>query len=351
MNSYVNHHNILICDDSLTNVLILSKLIETEVRNTSITSLTDPRKVLPQLEQQDFDLILLDLEMPGLNGFEVLYQIRQRWEMDQLPVIILTGSTGADLRNKSLSNGANDFMNKPFDQAEICLRVNNTLKIANAHKVLSSEKTKLESLVQDRTQELDKTVENVIQLLGMIGEYKDTETAKHVLRVGKISQVLALGAGLPADLAYLLEKAAPLHDIGKVGVPDRILLKQGPLDEEEMRIMKQHTEHGYNLLSGNDALVIQLARSIAATHHERWDGNGYLHGLSGESIPIEGRITSIADVFDALVSERPYKQAWSYKEAADYIVKESGKAFDPKLILVFQQHLDDIIHIQKELAD
>jgi len=351
MNSYVDHNRILICDDSLTNVLILSKLIEAQVEHACITSLTDPQQVLPQLEQQDFDLILLDLEMPVLNGFQVLDQIRQRWEIDQLPVIIITGSEGDNLRNRSLSNGANDFMNKPFDQAEICLRVNNTLKIAKAHKVLSSEKHQLESLVQNRTKQLDRTVENVIQLLGMIGEYKDTETAKHVLRVGKISRILALGSGLPADLAYMIEKAAPLHDLGKVGVPDRILLKQGPLNPDEMEIMKQHTQHGYDLLSGNDAHVIQLARSIAVTHHERWDGQGYLRGLKGNSIPIEGRITSIADVFDALVSERPYKKPWSYKDATNYILKESGLAFDPSLVLTFQQHLDEIIQIQQEYAD
>jgi putative two-component system response regulator len=351
MNSYVHQNKILICDDSLTNVLVLSKLIEEEIEQPAITSLTDPYKVLPQLESNEFDLILLDLEMPGLSGFDVLHQIRQRWKMDQLPVIILTGSTGAELRNKSLSFGANDFMNKPFDQAEICLRVNNTLKVSKAHKVLSSEKNQLEALVQDRTKELDQTVAYLIQLLGMVGEYKDTETAKHVLRVGKISRILALGYGLPADLAYMIEKAAPLHDIGKIGIPDRILLKQGPLDDEEMALMKEHTSHGFNLLSGSQAMVIQLARGIASSHHERWDGKGYHQGLKGESIPIEGRITSIADVFDALVNKRPYKPAWPIEKAVDYIVNESGKAFDPNLVIVFQQHLDEILQVETELAD
>lgn len=351
MNAFHDLNRILICDDSLTNVLVLSKLIEDEIDSPSITSLTDPRKVLPQLETHEYDLLLLDLEMPGLNGMEVLQLVRQRWQMDQLPVIIITGSQEDDIRKKSLLFGANDFMHKPFDQAEICLRVNNTLKVSKAHKVLESERNKFEALVQERTKELNRTVEYLIHRLGMVGEYKDNETAKHVMRVGQISRILALASGLPADLAYMLEKAAPLHDIGKIGVPDNILLKPGKLDAGEWEIMKQHTKYGFDLLSDSDSTVIQLAQTIAATHHERWDGQGYYQGLKGESIPIEGRITAIADVFDALVSERPYKEKWSSEKAVAFIAQESGKAFDPNLVLVFQQHINEVKEVQRQLAD
>lgn len=351
MNSFSSLNRILICDDSLTNVLILSKLIEQEVESSSITSLTDPFKVMPQLEHDEYDLILLDLEMPGMNGIEVLRDIRSKWQMDQLPVIIITGSQKENIRTRSLSYGANDFMHKPFDQTEICLRVNNTLKISKAHKVLENKKNQLEALVQRRTQELDITVEYLIHRLGMIGEYKDDETARHVQRVGKIARVIAEGYGLPADLCYMLEKAAPLHDIGKIGIPDRVLLKPGPLDPDEWELMKMHTRYGFELLSGSNSPVIQLARSIAASHHERWDGKGYFQGLSGESIPIEGRITSIADVFDALVSHRPYKECWPVQRAAEYILEQSGSAFDPKLVIVFEQCIDQIITIERELAD
>jgi len=351
MNNEVLNLKVLICDDSITNVMILEKLLESE-GFTDVTKLTDPTKILPVMLEENFDLLLLDIEMPGMNGFEVMQQISESPVAKQLvPILILTGKQGAEIRNKALESGAQDFVNKPFDQTEVVLRVNNLLKVRLAYLSQSRLAQELEQKVKERTAELDAATNSLLKSMAQAGEMRDTETGMHVLRVGQYARVLSDAFGLPADISYLIEKAAPLHDLGKIGIPDSILLKQGKLEPDERETMNTHAELGANLLSEHQSMLMQLAASIALTHHERWDGEGYPKGLSGESIPVEGRITAISDVFDALTTVRPYKDAWPIEKAVELIKSEAGKQFDPNLVELFIENIDDIIKIRKQYDD
>lgn len=347
----MNRNNILVCDDSLANVMLLSRLIEKQMNNSSTTPITDPLEVIPALNKQDYDLLLLDLEMPEMRGSELLKLIRQHWSMEQLPVIIITGTQDTDTRNECLSSGANDFMNKPFNEIEVCLRIKNTLQVKHANGALAEHNSLLDKKVKARTAELDNAMDFLVHCLGSVGEFRDSETGRHVLRVGKYSRLLAEAYGLPDDLVFMIEKAAPLHDIGKVGIPDNVLLKPAKLDGTEWDKMRKHVDYGYKILNGSRSNVIRMAQSIAISHHERWDGEGYPRQLKGEAIPIEGRITAIADVFDALVSKRPYKDAWVISDALANLKEQSGKAFDPTLIQLFMDNLDEIASIYHKYSD
>lgn len=342
--------NVLVCDDSITNAMILMELIEIEV-GVNVITLTDPRKVTPTLSEQSIDLMLLDLEMPYMNGFEVMEVVRKGYEPDQLPIIIITGVEGSNARKRALVNGANDFLNKPFDQIEVVLRVKNLLKIRKSYIQHEENTQLLEHEVQQRTFELNQSIQSLLHGLAVAGELKDNETGKHVMRVGQYSKIIAEGISLPKSLVKMIELTAPLHDIGKIGIPDKILLKPGRLDDEERAIMNQHTTYALSLIGSHDSPLIQMAKSIALSHHERWDGEGCPRKLIGESIPIEGRITAIADVFDALTTIRPYKKAWPLDEAINYIKDQSGKAFDPLLVKVFIEKIADIVKVKEELAD
>ena len=342
--------NILVCDDSFTNALLLSKLIDEQI-GCSVITLTDPRKVAPVVASQPIDLILLDIEMPHLDGFEVMNMVREKYEPDQLPILIITGCEGVDTRNRALSNGANDFLNKPIDQIEVELRVRNLLKIRNSYLLHEQNEHNLEEQVNQRTKELNYSIKALINSLATAGELRDNETGKHVQRVGQYAKVLAKGLSLPTEICEMIELTAPLHDIGKIGIPDSILLKPARLTDEERQVMNNHTTYPEVLVGPHDSPLIQMAKTIATTHHEKWDGSGYPNRLSGESIPIEGRITAIADVFDALTTVRPYKDAWPVAEAVAYIEEQSGKSFDPSVVSVFMKNKDDIERISKELAD
>ena len=341
---------ILICDDAVTNVMILSKLCESEGFD-KIETLTDPRKVMPAIEESDFDLLLLDIEMPHMNGFEVMNRVREKYCKETLPILILTGLQDVDTRNRALSEGASDFVNKPFDQTEVLLRVKNLITLRQAYKLQESLNHELELKVSKRTEELNRATETLIHRLALAGELRDNETGQHVVRVGEYARLLAEEAGLPEDISFMINKAAPLHDIGKIGIPDSILLKPDQLDDSERHVMNSHTQMGADLLGDHDSLLIQLAASIAKSHHEKWDGTGYPNKLSGESIPIEGRITSISDVFDALTTERPYKQAWSIEEALEHLQAEAGKSFDPALVQLFVNNIDKVKSIHQTYRD
>ncbi len=341
---------IVICDDSITNVLMLSQIVK-DICSAEIIQITDPRKIAPTLANQVVDLLLLDIEMPHINGFDVLMNVRETYPQEVLPIIIITGVLGTETRNKALRLGANDFVTKPFDPVEISLRVKNLLKVQQVHKTTQITNQQLEQKVTQRTQELEAAVVSLMHCLAIAGELKNNETAQHVIRVGKYARVLAQGYGLPTKLAQMIEKTAPLHDIGKIGIPDNILLKKGKLTSEEQTIMKQHTLYGQKLIGSQESLLLQMAQSVALNHHERWDGSGYPNGLKGESIPIEGRIASLADVFDALTTKRPYKEAWSIERAINKIQQSSSTHFDPMIVEIFTQRIGEFADIMKEFAD
>ena len=341
---------ILICDDAVTNAMILAKLCESE-GFTNVEMVTDPRKVIPVMEQREVDLLLLDIEMPHMNGFEVMKQVRDKYGDEVLPILILTGLQDTETRNRALSEGATDFLNKPIDQTEVILRVKNLIKIRHAIKLQKNLNDALEKKVQERTDELNSATETLIHRLALAGELRDNETGQHIIRVGEYARLLAEKVGLPSDICFMINKAAPMHDIGKIGISDNILLKKDQLTDEERETMCNHTNYGSKLLSDHDSLLVQLAASIAKSHHEKWDGTGYPDKLSGESIPIEGRITAVSDVFDALTTERPYKKPWPIEKVIELLKEESGKSFDPTLIDIFIDNLDEVMQIKETYAD
>lgn len=344
---------VVICDDSITNVMILTKLVEAE-NVGQIHSFTDPRKLLAHLtaHARSTDLLLLDIEMPYLSGFDIMRILRNELRgAANFPVLIITGLQDKETRHHALLDGANDFLSKPFDPTEVELRVRNLLRVQRALRLQEDLAHRMEQEVERRTRELNEAVDTLVHRLALAGEMRDNETGLHVARVGRYSRLLADGLGLPPELCFMIEKTAPLHDIGKIGIPDSILHKRGELDGDERRIMNTHTEKGAELLGEHDSMLIQMAASIARSHHERWDGSGYPLGLRGESIPIEGRIVAVSDVFDALTTKRPYKDPWPVERAVEYMRANAGSHFDPSVVRVLVERLEDMVAAMAALQD
>ena len=341
---------ILIVDDNSSNVMLLEKILS-QANYENVQSTTDPRDVKDLYRKAPFDLILLDLRMPEMDGFQVMEQLAHLVEGDYLPVLVLTAQTDSDTRYKALEMGAKDFLTKPFDKIEVLQRIYNLLEVRILYNQQRDQSVILEAKVRERTQELTDTRLEIIRRLGRAGEYRDNETGMHVIRMSKSCQRLARAAGLGEDAAEMILNASPMHDVGKIGIPDSILLKPGKLDDEEWKVMMTHTEIGADILSDHSSDMIRMAQSIAITHHEKWDGSGYPNGLKGEAIPIEGRIAAICDVFDALTSDRPYKKAWPVKKAVKYINDNTAKHFDPQLVELFNQVLPDLLGIREQHAD
>jgi len=342
--------HILIVDDEPANVKLLEKLLTREgYRHIQTTS--DSREVESLCRRTRFDAILLDIRMPHLDGYAVMDLLKREFFHDYLPVLVLTAQTDRETRLQSLTHGAKDFLTKPFDQLEVLTRIKNLLEVRLLYNQLARHNQQLEALVHQRTEELYNTRYEVIKRLGLAAEYRDNETGNHIIRMSQYAYLLARALGLPESTAEIIKNAAPMHDIGKIGIPDRILLKPGKLDPDEWQIMMTHVTIGANILSGSDSELMLTAKRIALHHHEKWDGSGYPNGLRGEEISIEGRICALADVFDALVSERPYKTAWSLEDALAWIDAQSGKHFDPQLIPRFRDILPEVQRIMIEYAD
>ena len=335
--------NVLIVDDQLLNIKLLEKILK-QAGFTNIFSTTDSRQAVPLYLEHQIDLLLLDIRMPHMNGFDVMAELNRVISNDYLPILVLTAELTSEVRAKSLESGAKDFLTKPFDQLEVLQRINNILEVRLLHNQIKHQNEILEDEVKKRTLELENSRYEVIERLGQAAEFKDNETGNHILRMSKYSRLLAQAKGLSEDQVDLIFLAAPMHDIGKIGIPDNVLLKPGKLDPDEWTIMQTHVTLGAELLSGSDEIpLMETAKNIALTHHEKWDGSGYPNGLSGEEIPIEGRICAICDVFDALTSERPYKKAWPIEKAIDLIRQESGRHFDPSLVPLFESILDEVL--------
>jgi putative two-component system response regulator len=286
--------------------------------------------------------------MPHIDGFHVHDQLSSLNDPLMPPIIYLTARDDRDYRIKALSKGARDFIGKPFDLEELLMRVNNLLQAHLSVKMLHNQKDTLEALVTERTQELYQSRLDVVQRLGKAAEYKDEETGNHILRVSNSSALIARTLGWAERDVELIYNAAPMHDIGKIGVPDNILLKPGKLDDVEWRIMQTHTIIGAELLQGDTSDLLSMAREIAISHHEKWDGSGYPYGLKGKDIPESGRIVAAADVFDALTSERPYKRAWAIDDALNLLREGTGQHFDPEVVEAFFHNLDEILSYRNE---
>ena len=332
--SLLTTSRILIVDDQPSNVMLLEGILQEE-DFTSYRSVTDSREVLPAFLAHVPDLVLLDLQMPYLDGFAVMEQLRACIAPgDFLPILVLTADVTPGAKRRALSEGALDFLTKPFDATEVILRIKNLLHTRSLHLQLQKQNEALDQKVRERTAELEIAQIEIVERLALAAEYRDDDTGEHTSRVGQTAAQIAEALGWTEPEVGLIRRAAPLHDVGKIAIPDSILLKPGKLTPQEFECMKTHTRLGAQILSGGRFSLLQLAEQIALTHHERWDGTGYL-GLRGESIPMAGRIVAVADVFDALTSERPYKKAWPRNEAIQEIQRQSGRHFDPHLVEIF----------------
>lgn len=342
--------NILIVDDQAVNTQLLEKILR-QAGYRNIFTCTDPTQVTERYFEHQSDLLLLDIRMPVMDGYQVMQALQQAVIDDYLPVLVLTAELTSEARGRALSSGAKDFITKPFDQLEVLQRIKNLLEVRLLHKQVLDHNLKLELEVRKRTEELEQSRLEIIARLGRAAEYKDNETGNHILRMSHFAGLLAKAANLGEKFSASIELAAPMHDIGKIGIPDYILLKPGKLDDDEWEIMKTHVDIGADLLAGTDVPLLSMARNIALTHHEKWDGSGYPRGLKAEEIPIEGRICAICDVFDALTSERPYKRAWPIEDALQYLRQQAGSHFDPDLIPLFEKILDEVLTFRVQHMD
>ncbi|NTW03400.1 MAG: response regulator [Oscillochloris sp.] len=331
---------ILIVDDQEVNTRLLELVLRRE-GFSNIRSVIDSYEAIPTFATYHPDIILLDLLMPGIDGFAIMELLRRRIpEGDYLPILVLTADSTPETRRRALALGAKDFLTKPFDQIEVMLRIWNLLETRFLYRQIQRQNQQLGVQVKKSLRDLDEAQMEVIGRLAQAVEYRDEDTGQHTLRVGRISAMIARVLGLDDDQVELIRRAAPLHDVGKIAIPDQILLKPGKLTHEEMEHMKQHTSIGARLLAGSRLELLQVAHEIALYHHERWDGNGYPHGVKGAAIPICARIVAVADAFDALTHERPYKDAWSINRAVEELRFHQGTRYDPQIIDALVQVLE-----------
>lgn len=325
---------ILVVDDEPANVRLLERILRRD-GYTDIRTTTRSSDALASAATQPPDIVLLDLHMPELNGVEVIRGLRSLSPWTYPLVVVLTGDASAEAKADVLSAGAKDFITKPFDTAEVLLRIRNLADLRVVHNRLQQANEQLEEKVRQRTAELEEARLDVLDRLAMASEFRDDTTGQHTRRVGAVAEGLARILGLPDSEVELIARAAPLHDLGKIAIPDRILLKPGPLDDAEVAIMRTHTTVGAKLLSPSRSPLLMAARDVALSHHERWDGRGYPYGLVGKDIPLAGRIVALSDFFDAMTHDRPYRAGHAVPDVLDMIKRERGSHFDPEVVDAF----------------
>jgi len=331
MDSRLRQSRILIIDDQPANISLLRQILERGGYRTC-EGLSEAKQALTRFSEFNPDIVLLDVHMPGVDGLSLLRQLRARIPVNTyLPVIVMTADPSQKIRQNALSLGARDFIAKPFDTTEVLLRIENLLETRFLYLALNDQNKALEDRVRERTRQLESAQRETLNRLALASDYRDDNTGAHSHRVGQLSRLLAAGIGLPPEQAELIGLAAPLHDIGKIAIPDRILLKPGKLTAEEYEVVKTHADIGASILSGSDFALLQSAAEIAQFHHERWDGTGQ-NGLRGEQIPISARIVCVADTFDVLTHDRPYKTAWTVDAALEEVKRERGRQFDPAIV-------------------
>ena len=320
---------VLLCDDELMNRKVASKILKKE--GFEVVEAINGEEALSVLASTAVDLILMDLMMPIMDGYEATKKIKSSKEYAHIPLIIISALSDREAIKKGLELGANEYISKPFDITEFVLRVKNSVKMSE---------------LQD-----NKNEKEIIEILAKTAEYRDNETSMHTVRVGEMAAFMAEQLGWSGERVELIRMAAPMHDIGKVGITDAILLKPGKLTDEEFSLMKEHATIGHTILSQKESPLLKLAAEIALTHHEKYDGSGYPKGLSKEEIPMSGAIVALVDVFDALLSKRPYKEGFSLEKTVSIIQEGKGKHFHPELVSLFLDSLDALVAIRTRLAD
>lgn len=344
--------HVLIIDDQTTGRTILEKVIEQIADNLDVHAFGSPTEALEWIDQYDPDLIITDYRMPEMNGVEFIREVRARPHCENVPLMMITVVSEKEVRYEALDAGATAFLTRPIDQIECRTSCRNLLKMHEQHLIIQDRADWLARQVEVATDQITQREKETILRLARAGEYRDEGTGNHVIRMAKYSRHIAeaLGCFSKQDCDDL-EYAAPMHDIGKIGIPDGILLKPGKLNEYEWDIMQTHTTIGHAILSDSQSRYMQIGAVIALNHHERFDGKGYPNGLKGDEIPLIARVVAVADVFDALVSARPYKHAWETDEAIAYIQQQAGTHLDPQCVDAFMQRIEVIKQIKADYAD
>jgi len=344
---------ILVIDDDRTTLELLDQLLRM-AGFPPPTLVADPRELPALCAAQQFDAVLVDLDLPHLNGWQVLAQLSAQYGENTPPLIVVSGDARRGNQVRALSAGACDYVTKPFDTGELLLRIQMHAAGFLSRHLLRTQKAELEAMVQQRTQALRRSRLEILRMLGRAAEFRDNETGAHILRMSHASALLARELGWDEEACELMLNASPLHDVGKIAIPDSILLKPGPLTPHERSIMQGHTLKGAAILrapQGEFNELLAMAAEIALHHHERWDGAGYPQGLAGEAIPLSARIVAVADVLDALTSQRPYKAAWPLQQALDFIRAQSGQHFDPQVVAALERCLASVLELQQRFQD
>lgn len=343
-------NRIAIVDDSDINLTLLSALVR-RLGDCEPLLFQDSPRGLAWCSENRPDLVVVDYMMPDLDGIEFIARLRQVGGCEDLPILMITANDDKEVRYEALQRGATDFLTKPVDRIEFSARVRNMLALGASRKKLADKAEWLASEVEKATLAVHAREQELLFRMSRAAEFRDPETGAHIQRIAHYSQLIARRLGLPVDDQELILRTAPMHDIGKIGIPDGILLKPGKLTPEEFDEMKRHTVIGHELLSGSESLVFQTAAVIAVSHHEKFDGSGYPYGIKGEAIPLFGRIVAVADVFDALTSVRPYKPAWPLERAQAYLRENMGNHLDPACVDAFFAAWDEVLDIHARYQD
>ena len=342
---------VLIVDDQLVSRMILDHLVRSIGDDVEAMAFADPVEALAWARENTFDLVLADYKMPRMDGIEFTQAIRELPGGIDAPLVMVTCMDDKPTRYRALEAGATDFLGKPIDHHECRARCRNLLTLRRQQVIIRDRARWLEREVRKVTLEIVQREKETLLRLAKAGEFRDLETGNHVIRMARYSRVLADALGMDAAFCDRLELAAPMHDIGKIGIPDDILLKPGKLSPAEWETMKQHTWIGFDILKGSPSPYLQTGATIALHHHERYDGTGYPRGVRGEEIPLEARIVAVADVFDALLSNRPYKTPWPLEDVSTYFRQQGGRQFDPDCVGALFRRLDAILGIHEEFSD
>jgi putative two-component system response regulator len=337
--------DVLIIDDTEINLILFGALVK-KLDNCRSHHFESPMAALEWSSRQVPDLVIVDYMMPGMDGLEFIQRFRALSGCEEVPILMITANDQKQVRYRALDSGANDFLAKPVDKVEFLARAKNMLSLSAARRKLADRAQWLAAEVAKATEVIVQREQETVMRLCKAAEYRDPETGAHILRMANYSRLIAKHLGLSQEDQDLILMAAPMHDIGKVGITDNILLKPGKLTPPEFEIMKQHAEFGYELLQGSTSKVLQAGAEIARGHHEKYDGTGYPNGKKGEEIPLFSRIVAVADVFDALTSSRPYKKAWTLEQAVDFLNAGAGTHFDPACVQAFLTAFDEVLAIR-----
>ena len=342
---------VVIIDDEFTSRVILEKVVQGIRKDVTVKTFAEPIVAMTWIKANQPDLIMVDYVMKGMTGLEVVQQLRRISALENVPIVVVTSMEERNIRYQALESGATDFITKPIDPYECGVRCRNMLSLRMQQKIVQNRAVFLEKAVADATEQIRLRELETILKLAKAGEYRDQDTGNHVVRMAKYSRLIAEAMGLSDEKCDLIEVAAPMHDIGKVGIPDKILLKPSRLTTGEFDIMKTHARIGFQILQHSPSKYLSLGAEIALSHHEKYDGSGYPEGLKEKTISLEARIVAVADVYDAVTSKRPYKQGWSSEEGLAYLTANKGAHFDPDCVDAFISQFNKVSLIQHQFQD